>query len=64
MGGMTYLIGYGIEAIKDGTTGSHINHDHAEDQSGRGFNQYEQYQSHGYGALMYAVMVMAANIPL
>ena len=50
MGGMTYLIGYGIEAIKDGTTGSHINHDHAEDQSGRGFNQYEQYQSHGYGS--------------
>lgn len=49
MGGMTFLIGYGIEAIKDGTRGSHINHEMAEDQSGNDFNRFEQYQNHGYG---------------
>ncbi len=49
IGAANFLIGYSIEAIKDGTRGSHINHDEAELISDQDFNMFEQYQSHGYG---------------
>ena len=49
IGAANFLIGYSVEAIRDGTRGSHINHDDAEFISDKGFNKFEQYQSHGYG---------------
>ena len=49
LGGANFLIGYSIEAIKDGTRGSHMSSGDAELMSHQDFNKYEQYQSHGYG---------------
>ena len=46
LGGANFLLGYSLEALKDGTNGSHMNSENAELISNQGYNKYEQYQGH------------------
>ena len=62
LGGANFLIGYAIESMKDGTLGSHINSEEAEDLANRDFNRYEQYQGFGYGQNLRSVHHLVSSL--